>query len=450
METPSLAGDPVLPIVHDEQQLLRKVAWRLVPLIMTCFVAAYFDRVNISFAKLQMQSELGLSDAAYGLGASMFFVGYLLFEIPSNLVLARVGARRWIARIMITWGMASAAMMFVHTETMFYLLRFLLGVLEAGFVPGVIYFFMQWFPAKQRGRINSFFFGASALSGIIGGPLAGGIMKYLNGVYELSGWQWLFLLEGIPSIILGIVVLFVLDDRIEDAKWLNSTEKTMLSDALRREHKVDSSHSFGAALRQPVTYMLSLIYLGLCAGIYGIFFWMPQLVRTAGNADPLVIGVITTLPYFAAIIGVVLIGRSSDRTGERRWHLVGCVLAGLIGYVVSASFGNNTVLLVIGLSIATTGLISSFALFWVYPPRVLTGVAAAGGIALINSIGQFGGVFAPYMVGRVKDLTGSASMGLYAIAGICGLAALLIAWGLPRKIHFIESKETTDASKQSA
>lgn len=446
MQNPSLAGNPVVPMEQEEQHLLRKVAWRLVPLIMTCFVVAYFDRVNISFAKLQMQSELGLSDAAYGLGASMFFIGYLLFEIPSNLILVRVGARRWIARIMVTWGTASAAMMFVHTEAMFYVLRFLLGVLEAGFVPGVMYFFMQWFPAKQRGRINSFFFGASALSGILGGPLAGGIMKYLNGMHGLSGWQWLFLLEGIPSVILGIVVLCVLDDRIEDAKWLKLSEKTMLSDLLRREHKVHSSHSFKDALRNPITYMLSLIYLGLCAGIYGIFFWMPQLVRTAGNADPLEIGIITMLPYFAALIGIVLIGRSSDRTGERRWHLVGCVLAGLLGYVVCATFGDNTVLLVIGLSIATTGLISSFALFWVYPPRVLTGVAAAGGIALINSIGQLGGVFAPYMVGRVKDLTGSASMGLYAIAAVCGVAALLIAWGLPRDIHFIESKETSDAS----
>jgi D-galactonate transporter len=447
METPSLTAGQVSSNATAEERLLKKVAWRLVPLIITCFVVAYFDRVNISFAKLQMQSQLGLSDAAYGLGASMFFVGYLLFEIPSNLILVRVGARRWIARIMITWGIASAAMMFVQNETMFYLLRFLLGVLEAGFVPGVIYFFMQWFPAKQRGRINSLFFGASALAGILGGPLSGGIIKYLNGVQGLSGWQWLFLLEGIPSVLLGVVVLLVLDDRIEDAKWLSPSEKSILSDALRREHKVQAAHSFGAALRQPVTYVLSLIYMGLCAGVYGIFFWMPQLVRTAGNADPMEIGFITMVPYLAAIVGIVLIGRSSDRSGERRWHLVGCVLAGLLGYVLCAVFGNNTVLLVIGLSIATTGLISSFALFWVYPPRVLTGIAAAGGIALINSIGQMGGVIAPYMVGRVKDLTGSASMGLYAIAVVCAVAALLIAWGLPKKIHFIESKEASDALK---
>ncbi|MFM0653571.1 MFS transporter [Paraburkholderia sediminicola] len=436
METNVQGRMTSLAVSHDDSDLLRKVGWRLVPLLMTCFVVAYFDRVNISFAKLQMQSQLGLSEASYGLGASMFFVGYLIFEVPSNVILVRVGARRWIARIMITWGIASAATMFVRTETEFYVLRFALGVLEAGFVPGVLYFFMQWFPAKQRGRIHSFFFGASALSGIIGGPLSGGIVKYMDGLHGLAGWQWLFLLEGIPSVMLGLLVLAMLDDRIEDATWLSAREKAALSAAIESEHKAADTRSFYAALREPVTYMLSLIYLSLCMGIYGIFFWMPQLVKTAGNADPFEIGLITTLPYIAAIIGTVLIGRSSDRTGERRWHLTGCVLAGLIGYAICATFGNSIVLLVLGLGIATTGLIASFALFWVFPPRVLGGVAAAGGIALINSIGQIGGVIAPFMVGKVKDLTGSASMGLYAIALVCALAATLIAWGLPRRIYF--------------
>lgn len=423
----------------EESKLLRKVGWRLIPLLMICFIVAYFDRVNISFAKLQMQSQLGFSDAAYGLGASMFFVGYLLCEIPSNMILVRVGPRRWIARIMITWGIASAATLFVRTESAFYALRFVLGVLEAGFVPGVIYFFTQWFPARQRARIHSFFFGASALSGIIGGPLSGGVVKYMDGLHGLAGWQWLFLVEGIPSVLLGIVVLFVLDDRIDDAKWLSAQEKASLSAAIKSDHKSADTSSFYAALRMPVTYMLSLIYLALCMGIYGIFFWMPQLVKSAGNADPFEIGLITTLPYIAAIVGTLLIGRSSDKTGERRWHLTGCVLAGLVGYAISASFGSSVVMLVLGLAIATTGLIASFALFWVFPPRVLGGVAAAGGIALINSIGQIGGVIAPYMVGKVKDVTGSASMGLYAIALVCAVAAALIAWGLPRKIYFREA-----------
>lgn len=427
--------EPISTSVRD-MPVIAKVAWRIVPLLIACFVVAYFDRVNISFAKLQMQSQLGLSNAAYGLGASMFFLGYLLFEIPSNILLVRVGARLWIARIMISWGFVSAATMFVHTQTSFYSLRFVLGALEAGFVPGVIYYFMQWFPPKYRGRVNSLFFGASALSGVIGGPLSGGIVQYMNGLHDLAGWQWLFLLEGIPSVVLGIVVLMRLDNRIEDAKWLTPTEKSELSSAISHEHKISEAHSFRAALSEPLTYIFSIIYLGLCMGVYGIFFWMPQLVRTAGNAGPFEIGLITSLPFLFAIIGIVLIGRSSDRSGERRWHLTGCVLAGVLGYIICGTYGNDVTLLVVGLCIATTGLISSFAMFWVFPPRVLTGMAAAGGIALINSIGQVGGIIAPYMVGKVKDITGSASMGLYVIAAVCLVTALLIIFALPRKISF--------------
>jgi MFS family permease len=262
-----------------DRAVITKVAWRIVPLLIACFVVAYFDRVNISFAKLQMQSQLGFSNAAYGLGASMFFLGYLLFEIPSNILLARVGARLWIARIMISWGFVSAATMFVHTQTLFYSLRFFLGALEAGFVPGVIFYFMQWFPPKYRGRVNSLFFGASALSGVIGGPLSGGIVQYMNGLQGLSGWQWLFLLEGIPSVVLGIFVLVRLDNGIEDAKWLTPSEKFQLSNSISHEHKGSEAHSFRAALSEPLTYIFSVIYLGLCMGVYGIFFWMPQLVR---------------------------------------------------------------------------------------------------------------------------------------------------------------------------
>ncbi len=427
---------PLEPLEQEKADLLRKVAWRIIPLIIACFIMAYLDRVNISFAKLQMQSELGLTEAAYGLGASVFFIGYLLFEVPSNIILVRVGARRWIARIMITWGMASAAMMFVQNETWFYILRFLLGVLEAGFVPGVLYFFTQWFPSSYRGRMNNMFFGSIALCGIIGGPISGGILKLMDGVLQMHGWQWLFLIEGIPSCILGVVVLFVFKDRIEDAKWLSPREKTLLTSEIEKDPKVDHTHSFSEALKRPVMYLFSLIYLGLCMGIYGMLFWMPQLIKTAGTADPLLIGLITTLPYIAAIIGTILIGKSSDRTGDRRWHLAGCALAGAVGYVLCAIYGNNTVMLVLGLSISATGIIASFGIFWVFPVRVFSGVAAAGSLALINSIGQIGGIIAPYMVGKVKDVTGSASMGLYVIALACVITAILIICAIPHNIRF--------------
>ena len=426
-------------VALDEEGLYRKVFWRIVPLIIACFIAAYLDRVNISFAKLQMQSQLGLSEAAYGLGASVFFIGYLLFEIPSNAILVRTGARRWIARIMITWGITSAAMMFVRTENWFYILRFLLGALEAGFVPGVLYFYTQWFPAERRGRMNTLFFGSIALCGIIGGPISGGILKYLDGVQGLPGWQWLFLIEGIPSVVLGLMVLWLLDDHIEDVRWLSADEKRALTAAIARDPKVDSTHSFLEALKRPLTWLFSLIYFGLCMGIYGLLFWMPQLIKTAGTSDPLVIGVITMLPYIAAIIGTIWIGRSSDRSGERRWHLTGCALAGMVGYALSATYASNTVLLVLGLSISATGIIASFGIFWMFPARMLNGMAAAAGLALINSMGQIGGVIAPYMVGKVKDVTGNASMGLYVIALACGVTAILIAYALPRKIRFRDS-----------
>jgi len=443
MEVESIENAAISSDVLDQEALYRKVTWRIVPLIIACFIAAYLDRVNISFAKLQMQSQLGLSETAYGFGASVFFIGYLLFEIPSNAILVKTGARRWIARIMITWGITSAAMMFVRTEHWFYFLRFLLGALEAGFVPGVLYFYTQWFPAARRGRMNTLFFGAIALCGIIGGPISGAILRYMDGLHGLPGWQWLFLIEGIPSVLLGFLVLAILDDRIEDAKWLRAAEKQMLANAISRDPRVDSTHSFMVALKRPVTYLFSLIYFGLCMGIYGLLFWMPQLIKTAGTSDPLMIGLVTTLPYISAIIGTVLIGRSSDRTGERRWHLVACALAGMIGYAMSASYAGSTVLLVLGLSIAATGIIASFGIFWMFPARVMTGVAAAAGLALINSVGQIGGVVAPYMVGKVKDVTGSASMGLYVIALACGVTAVLIAWVLPRRIGFRDVRTGT-------
>ncbi len=423
---------------HMETQLYRRITWRFVPLLMICFVFAYLDRVNISFAKLQMQSDLGFSDAVYGLGASIFFVGYFLFEVPSNMILHKVGPKRWIARIMVTWGIASAAMMFVTSETSFYVLRFLIGSLEAGFVPGALYFFTNWFPSARRGRINSLFMAAIAVCGIIGGPISGGIMKFTHGVSALHGWQWLFLLEGIPSILLGVVCYLVIDDRIEDAGWLKPEEKRLLIDRIAAEPKSEAAHSFGEAIRQPATIVMSLIYLMLASGIYGLVFWMPQLIKSAGTDDTFIIGLISMVPYLCAGLGMILIGRNSDRTGERRWHLAACALMGAIGYAASAWFGSNTLILVVALSAAATGIIAGIGLFWILPPRVLSGAAAAAGIALINSVGQLGGIITPYMVGKIRDITGSAALGLYVVALECLVGAALLLWALPRRVYFKE------------
>ncbi|MFG1428344.1 MFS transporter [Roseixanthobacter glucoisosaccharinicivorans] len=440
MNIKTSVGQTAASVAQATDAVIRKAGWRIVPLFMACFVVAYLDRVNVSFAKLQMQSELGFSEAAYGLGASIFFIGYLLFEIPSNMILAKVGARRWIARIMISWGIASAVMMFVKSEYAFYALRFLLGVLEAGFVPGAVYCFTHWFPASQRGRINSLFFMSIGICGLIGGPISGAIMKFMDGIGGLGGWQWLFLLEGIPSVVLGFVVLMVLDDQVDDAKWLTTEEKALLKARLAQDPKVGHAHSFGAALREPVTYVFSLIYLGLAMGIYGIIFWMPQLVKTAGTTDTFVIGILTSLPYLIALVLIPLIARSSDRSGERRWHLGACAVAGAVGYVICGAFGDSLIALLLGLTIAATGIIGSFGLFWLLPQRVLSGLAAASGIALINSVGQIGGIIGPYMVGVVKDATGSASMALYVIAAVCGASAVLIMWCLPRKLYLRDTQ----------
>jgi D-galactonate transporter len=416
-----------------EEAAYRKVVWRIVPLLIVCFIFAYFDRVNISFAKLQMQGDLGLSNAAYGLGASIFFVGYFIFEIPSNLILARVGARVWIARIMISWGIASAAMMFVSSETWFYVLRFVIGATEAGFLPGIILYFTYWFPARRRARINALFMTSISISGVIGGPLSGFIMTRFAGVYGMAGWQWLFLLEGLPTALLGLLVLWMLNDRIANAKWLTADEKALLQDNLDREDH-STAHRFIDAMRQPGTLLLALIYLFMLMGLYGLTFWMPQLIKNTGITSPTSIGLLTAIPYAAAGIGMVVIGKSSDRHGERRWHLGIAVAVGGIGYALSAYFAHDTLFAMISLVIAAVGAIGCLPVFWTLPPAFLSGTAAAGGIALINSIGNLGGIISPYLVGKMVDVTGVTAGGLYAIAAVLIIAALLILFGLPATI----------------
>jgi D-galactonate transporter len=436
-----------------EDRIYRKVNWRIIPLFILCFLFAYLDRVNISFAKLQMQSDLGFSDTVYGLGASLFFVGYFLFEVPSNMLLHKIGARVWIARIMVTWGITSACMMFVQSEFWFYTLRFLIGVMEAGFVPGVLYFFTQWYPSNRRARVNSYFKSSICLCGIVGGPIAGLILGHFDGVLGLPGWRWLFLLEGIPSVLLGVVVFWFVCDRIEDARWLSDEEKTVVLARMAREVKPQTPQTFKDIWKHPATYVMSVIYLCLVMALTGLLFWMPQLIKSAGVADTLDIGLLTVIPYLGAVVGNLLIGASSDRHGERRWHMASCALLTAAGYLVCALFPGQLLPLMIGMTMILTGIIAWMPIFWTIPPRFLSGLAAAAGIALINSIGQLGGIIAPFMVGRVKDLTGTATPALYVLGAVCLLATALIIWGIPDQYYLRETthdKPGADAVEATA
>src|SRR5258706_8148371 len=305
----------------SEASTFTKVTWRLLPFLFVCYLCAYLDRINVSFAKLQMLQDLGMSDAVYGLGAGIFFVGYLLFEVPSNLILLRVGARRWIARIMVTWGLISTAMMFVTTPTSFYVMRFLLGVAEAGFIPAIRLYLTYWFPASRRSRVTALFLTGIPMSGVIGGPLSGWILHSLSGHNGLAGWQWLFLLEGIPTALFGVVAFFFLDDKVADAKWLTPAQKTMIEAGLRVEKSENKLHSLKDGLISPRILLLSCIYFFFTMGLYGVSFWLPSLVKASGVSNPLDIGLLSAVPYAAATLSMILVGQSSDVRGERRWHV---------------------------------------------------------------------------------------------------------------------------------
>ncbi|MGU3493983.1 MFS transporter [Xanthobacteraceae bacterium A53D] len=413
--------------------LYKRIYWRLIPLLIVCFIVAYYDRVNISFAKLQMQDELKFSDTVYGLGASLFFVGYILFEVPSNIILHRVGARKWIARIMVSWGIASALMMFVTTPVQFYAMRFIVGAMEAGFLPGVVLYFTYWFPPRRRARANSLFMTAISLSGITGGPLAGWIMTSYSGAYGWSGWQWLFLLSGIPAVVLGIVVFFFLDDRPSTARWLTATEKRAIeADIAASETIAPEQHSVLRAFSDPRALFLSGVYFLILVGLGGVTFWMPQLIKNAGNLDTLAVGEITAIPWLIGGLGMLVVAFSSDRTGERKWHLALAAIASGIGYAVSAAFPHNLVLAVAGLSLATLGILAIFPVFWTVPSTFLGGAAAASGIAFINSMGNLGSVFSPTFIGWVNVQTQSTQLAINVVAGMMVLAGLLILFFWPR------------------
>jgi sugar phosphate permease len=402
----------------DLERLYSKVTRRILPLMVLGYIAAYLDRVNVGFAKLQMLGDLHFSQAVYGFGAGIFFVGYFLFEVPSNLILHKVGARRWLARIMISWGIISALMMFVTTPLSFYTLRFLLGVAEAGFFPGVIYYLTQWYPAARRGRIVAIFMTGVAICSVAGSLISGAIMQAFDGVNGWAGWQWLFLLEAMPAIAIGVYYLLRLTDNIEAAAWLKPDEKAMLVSQLLSEDPGRPTGTLKNAFGDARVWLSCLIYFCVTAGIYGMSFWLPTIIADMGVKSTLHIGVLTAIPYAVAAVGMVLVGRSSDRRRERRWHFaVPLALAGL-GLILSVQFAQHHAVSLAALTLATFGILAAAPLFWNFPTSFLKGAAAAAGIAFINSIGNLAGFLIPLVVGWIKVATGSTGAGMYVIAAL--------------------------------
>ena len=405
----------------------RKIAYRLMPFLMLCYFCAYLDRVNVGFAKLQMMSDLQFSEAVYGLGAGIFFIGYFLCEVPSNIVLHKVGARRWIARIMITWGLLSGCFAFVQTEWQFYTLRFLLGVAEAGLAPGLLLYLTYWFPSYRRARMTVLWFIAIPISGMIGGPLSGLIMDRMSGVHGWFGWQWMFLIEAIPTVLVGLLVLAVLKDSVQDANWLTQDEKNLVKQELAQDNQHKEGH---ASVKEFVAdkrlWLLAGIYFCVVMGQYAITFWLPTLIRNSGISDNWHIGLLTSLPYMCAIVVMILAGRSGDHFQERRWHLIIPMCAGAIALTFATLFASNLTLSLICLCIAASGVLTASSLFWMLPTNFLGGVSAAAGIAAVNSFANLAGFCSPYLIGWVTTNTGSNAIGMFLITAVLIFGASLV------------------------
>ncbi|MBB5369280.1 MULTISPECIES: MFS transporter [unclassified Janthinobacterium] len=409
----------------------RKVTLHLIPFIFICYLFNYLDRVNVGFAKLQMLDALQWSESVYGLGAGIFFIGYVASGVPSNLLLHKLGARKVIGTLMIAWGIASACLMFVTTPSAFYILRFITGMFEAGFFPGIVLYFTNWYPASRRGRIMGLFMSAIPISGLLGSPLSGWMMEFFADHHGLAGWQWMFLLQGIPTVVLGLLVYVLLNDGIPQAKWLSTEEKRLLladldDDERQRRAGVGTVDSFASVLKNGQVWMLGLVYFCIQMGVYAINFWLPTIVKSLGYASPVTVGWISAIPYLCASIFMIWVGRSADRHKERRWHLSGPLLMALCGLMLATQAHGNVVIAIIGLSLATMGVLSGLPMFWPLPTAFLGSAAAAGGLALINSLGQIAGFVSPFLVGWIKDATGSTDVALYILSAVLLLGAMLV------------------------
>jgi ACS family tartrate transporter-like MFS transporter len=423
-QTPRHAGEIAGEITPRDGAIAKATA-RLIPFLILCYIVNFLDRVNVGFAALHMNTDLGFSPSVFGFGAGIFFLGYIAFEIPSNLALQRFGARIWIARIMISWGLVACAMALVRSETSFYALRLLLGIAEAGFFPGIILYLTHWFPAAERARIVALFMAAVPLATVIGGPISGALLE-MHGIGGLAGWHWLFIIEGVPAVILGLIALKFLDDKPEDARWLTKEEARALSATLAAEAETTRAIGYadlGAALTRPKVLALGLLYFLMVVGLYGIGFWMPQVIQTFG-LDPLHVGFLTAIPYLFAAVAMVLWGRHSDRMAERRWHIALPLLLAAFAFAWSA-YAGPLLPTMIALTLATLGFYAAFGPFWSLPTALLTGTGAAAGIALINSMGNSAGFAGPYIVGVLRQATGSFSAALLFLGVALALGGLM-------------------------
>jgi ACS family tartrate transporter-like MFS transporter len=416
----------------DGSAVIAKVSWRLMPFLFLLYIVAYLDRTNCGFAKLQMCGDINLSEAAFGFGAGIFFFGYAVFEIPSNLILEKVGARLWIARIMVTWGLTAMAMAWVRGPVSFDCLRFALGVAEAGFFPGVILYLTYWFPQRERARAVATFMTATAISNIVGNPISGFVMKHCDQLSHLAGWQWLFILEGVPALLMGVVVLAWLPDRPNRAAWLTADEAQWLEQTIAAESsEARQRHDLWPALGSGRVWYLAALYFTLMVSLYGLTIWLPSIVKGFGDEDTVHIGLLTALPYLVAAFAMVLAARHSDRCNERRLHVSFGMMAGAIGMALAAA-SHQPALQLLSFCLAAAGVWSAFGPFWALPTAFLAGTAAAGGIALINSVGNLGGFLGPSVIGWLKTHTSGFAPGVLVMAGFLALGAVLAA-GLPAK-----------------
>jgi ACS family tartrate transporter-like MFS transporter len=408
-------------------QIYRRITRRLIPYLFVLYIVAYIDRVNVGFAAMDMKRQLHFSDTVYGTGAGMFFLGYALFDLPSSLMLRVVGTRIWIARIMISWGLIAACMMLVRSPGSFYAMRFLLGVGEAGFVPGMLLYLTFWFPSHERARAVAKFMTATSLAGVVGGPLSSALLK-LDGVGGLAGWQWLFIAEGVPTVLMGLSVLWVLDDGPSGATWLSAEEKTWLAAELERDRRLYGAaehHSLGDAFRMPAVWLLAGVYIVIQIGVYVVNLWMPLMLSGfsgGGSGDASLIARYSTLPYLMAAIFTVVVGWSSDRWNERQGHLAGCMVLAAVGFFWAAR-SHGVGMALAAFCVAAMGLWATMGPFWALATRRMEGAAAAGGVAMITMIGGFGGFLGPYVTGRLRDATHGFGVGLVAIGGLAVVGA---------------------------